>query len=102
MSILGLSSTAMVGRYAHVMAPIHNDVATHLNGFLWTETPAELEPGIAPAPSSIHLDTMLAMIRLVSWNMPTKSQHGLPCGMSAPTSLSSRKLEGRARNGPTL
>ena len=37
MSILGWSSTSMVGRYAHVIAPIHNDVASRLNGFLWTE-----------------------------------------------------------------
>lgn len=37
MSILGWSSTSMVSRYAHVIAPIHNDVASRLNGFLWTE-----------------------------------------------------------------
>jgi len=35
MSILGWSSTSMVGRYAHVIAPIHSDVASRLNGFLW-------------------------------------------------------------------
>ena len=32
MSILGWSSTAMVGRYAHVIAPIHRDVAGRLDG----------------------------------------------------------------------
>jgi len=37
MSILGWSSTAMVGRYAHMIAPIHSDVAARLDGFLWAE-----------------------------------------------------------------
>ncbi len=36
MSILGWSSTAMVSRYAHVIAPIHDDVATRLDGLLWS------------------------------------------------------------------
>ena len=36
MSILGWSSTAMVSRYAHVIAPIHRDVAGRLDGLLWS------------------------------------------------------------------
>ena len=36
MSILGWSSTAMVSRYAHVIAPIHQDVAGRLDGLLWS------------------------------------------------------------------
>ena len=36
MSILGWSSTAMVSRYAHVVAPIHGDIATRLDGLLWS------------------------------------------------------------------
>lgn len=39
MSILGWSSTAMVSRYAHVIAPIHSDVANRLDGFLWADPP---------------------------------------------------------------
>lgn len=35
MSILGWSSTAMVSRYAHVVAPIHGEVASRLDGLLW-------------------------------------------------------------------
>ena len=34
MSILGWSSTAIVSRYAHVIAPIRGEVATRLNGLL--------------------------------------------------------------------
>jgi integrase len=36
MSVLGWSTTAMVGRYAHVIAPIHEDLATRLDGLLWS------------------------------------------------------------------
>lgn len=38
MSILGWSSTAMVSRYAHVIAPIHGEVATRLDGLLWSSS----------------------------------------------------------------
>jgi hypothetical protein len=27
----------MVGRYVHMIAPIRNDVASRLSGFLWVE-----------------------------------------------------------------
>jgi integrase len=36
MSILGWSTTAMVSRYAHVIAPIHGDVASRLDSLLWS------------------------------------------------------------------
>jgi hypothetical protein len=36
MSILSWSSTAMVSRYAHVIAPIHRDIADRLDGLLWS------------------------------------------------------------------
>ena len=36
MSVLGWSTTAMVGRYAHVIAPIHEDLATRLDGLMWS------------------------------------------------------------------
>ena len=36
MSVLGWSTTAMVGRYAHVVAPIHSDVASRLDVLLWS------------------------------------------------------------------
>jgi hypothetical protein len=36
MSILGWSSTAMVSRYAHVIPPIHHDVAGRLDDLLWS------------------------------------------------------------------
>lgn len=38
MSILGWSSTAMVSRYAHVVAPIHGEVATRLDGLFWSSS----------------------------------------------------------------
>jgi integrase len=38
MSILGWSSTAMVSRYAHVVAPIHGEVATRLDRLLWSSS----------------------------------------------------------------
>ncbi|MBA8793905.1 integrase [Friedmanniella endophytica] len=37
MSLLGWSSTAMAGRYAHVVAPIHGEVASRLDGLLWAQ-----------------------------------------------------------------
>jgi integrase len=36
MSVLGWSTTAMVSRYAHVIAPIHSDVASRLDVLLWS------------------------------------------------------------------
>lgn len=39
MSILGWSTTAMVSRYAHVVEPIHTDVARRLDDFLWSSEP---------------------------------------------------------------
>jgi hypothetical protein len=36
MSVLGWSTTAMVSRYAHVVAPIHSDVASRLDVLLWS------------------------------------------------------------------
>jgi hypothetical protein len=36
MSVLGWSTPAMVGRYAQVIAPIHEDLATRLDGLLWS------------------------------------------------------------------
>jgi integrase len=36
MSVLGWSTTAMVSRYAHVVAPIHSDVASRLDLLLWS------------------------------------------------------------------
>ena len=36
MSMLGWSTTAIVSRYAHVVAPIHSDVASRLDLLLWS------------------------------------------------------------------
>jgi integrase len=36
MSVLGWSTTAMVSRHAHVVAPIHSDVASRLDVLLWS------------------------------------------------------------------
>jgi integrase len=41
MSVLGWSTTAMVSRYAHVVAPIHSDVANRLDGLLWSSPTAQ-------------------------------------------------------------
>jgi integrase len=38
--IVGWSSTAIVSRYAHVIAPIHRDVAGRLDGLLWSSSEA--------------------------------------------------------------
>jgi integrase len=41
MSVLGWSTTAMVSRYAHVVAPIHSDVASRLDVLLWSSPNSE-------------------------------------------------------------
>ena len=41
MSVLGWSTTAMVSRYAHVVAPIHSDVANRLDVLLWSSPNSE-------------------------------------------------------------
>jgi integrase len=41
MSVLGWSTTAMVSRYAHVIAPIHSDVASRLDMLLWSSPNSE-------------------------------------------------------------
>jgi|SRR5215211_3165367 integrase len=41
MSFLGWSTTAMVSRYAHVVAPIHSDVANRLDVLLWSSPNSE-------------------------------------------------------------
>ena len=51
MSILGWSTTAMVSRYAHVVEPIHTDVARRLDDFLWSSEPG---PGAAE-PKLLYL-----------------------------------------------
>ena len=45
MSIMGWSNPAMAQRYAHVVAPIRDDVARQVDELLWPglESPAELE-----------------------------------------------------------
>ena len=37
MSIMGWSNPAMAQRYAHVVAPIRDDVARQVGGLLWPE-----------------------------------------------------------------
>jgi integrase len=41
MSVLGWSTTAMVSRYGHVVAPIHSDVASRLDVLLWSSPNSE-------------------------------------------------------------
>jgi hypothetical protein len=41
MSVLGWSTTAMVSRYAHVIAPIHSHVASRLDVLLWSSPNSE-------------------------------------------------------------
>jgi hypothetical protein len=36
MSVLGWSTTAMASRYTHVVTPIHSDLASRLDGLLWS------------------------------------------------------------------
>jgi len=43
MGILGWSTTAMASRYTHLVAPIHNDVASRLDGLLWASADAAME-----------------------------------------------------------
>lgn len=45
MSVLGWSTTAMVGRYAHVIAPIHEDLAARLDSLLWSGSNSGTEAG---------------------------------------------------------
>ncbi|MGL4174267.1 MAG: tyrosine-type recombinase/integrase [Actinomycetota bacterium] len=35
MGLMGWSTTAMAGRYAHVTAPIRQEVANQIDGLLW-------------------------------------------------------------------
>ncbi len=53
MSILGWSSTSMIDRYAHVIEPIPNDVASRLYGFLWAS--GETTEGRSPAMTDLGL-----------------------------------------------
>lgn len=39
MSVLGWSTTAMVSRHAHVIAPMQTDLAARLDGLLWASPP---------------------------------------------------------------
>jgi integrase len=43
MGLLGWSTTEMASRYTHLVAPIHNDVASPLDGLLWASADAEME-----------------------------------------------------------
>jgi integrase len=40
MSVLGWSTTAMASRYTHVITPIHSDLASRLDGLLWSSRDA--------------------------------------------------------------
>ena len=42
MSVLGWSTTAMASRYTHVITPIHNDLASRLDGLLWSSRDAPI------------------------------------------------------------
>ena len=44
MSVLGWSTTAMATRYTHVITPIHSDLASRLDGLLWSSRDASIEP----------------------------------------------------------
>jgi integrase len=44
MSVLGWSTTAMASRYTHVITPIHSDLASRLDGLLWSSSDASIEP----------------------------------------------------------
>jgi integrase len=59
MSVLGWSTTAMVSRYAHVIAPVQSDLATRLNQLLWSShdsppnsSPHVLDSAISPCEES--------------------------------------------------
>ena len=43
MGVLGSSTTAMASRYTHLVALIHSDVASRLDGLLWSGQPAAAE-----------------------------------------------------------
>jgi hypothetical protein len=40
--VLGWSTTAMASRYTHVITPIHNDLASRLDGLLWSSKDAAI------------------------------------------------------------
>ena len=42
MSVLGWSTTAMASRYTHVITPIHDDLASRLDGLLWSSRDAPI------------------------------------------------------------
>jgi len=42
MSVLGWSTTAMASRYTHVITPIHSDLASRLDGLLWSSRKAPM------------------------------------------------------------
>jgi integrase len=44
MSVLGWSTIAMASRYTHVITPIHNDLASRLDGLLWSSKDAPNGP----------------------------------------------------------
>ena len=44
MSVLGWSTTAMASRYTHVVTPIHNDLASRVDGLLWSNGDALTGP----------------------------------------------------------
>jgi len=41
-SVLGWSTTAMASRYTHVITPIHSDLASRLDGLLWSSRDAPI------------------------------------------------------------
>ena len=43
-SVLGWSTTAMAIRYTQVITPIHGDLASRLDGLLWSSRDASIEP----------------------------------------------------------
>src|SRR5207342_1860402 len=43
-SVLGWSTTAMASRYTHVITPIHSDLASRLDGLLWSSRDASIGP----------------------------------------------------------
>jgi integrase len=42
MSVLGWSTTAMASRYTNIITPIHSDLASRLNGLLWSSRDAPI------------------------------------------------------------
>ena len=43
MGIWGWSTTAMASRHTHLVTPIHNDVASRLDGLLWATSDGDVE-----------------------------------------------------------